>query len=170
MRDCSSSKSATNTSPGNAASARGARDADDAVIVRRQSFRNGAADAAGGAGDQRHALARLLCRVMRCHLARPLGLQTEPACSIQHLRQCAKRRRGAMRIPGVACTHLSHLFEPRGVAIVGASADLTRIGGQPVRALNRFGFRGARLSGQSEIPGDRRASLLRQRCRHRRAL
>ena len=37
---------------------------------------------------------------------------------------------------------LSHLFEPRGVAIVGASADLTRIGGQPVRALNRFGFRG----------------------------
>ncbi|MBI2716555.1 MAG: acetate--CoA ligase family protein [Rhizobiales bacterium] len=38
---------------------------------------------------------------------------------------------------------LSHLFEPRGVAIVGASADLTRIGGQPVRALNRFGFRGA---------------------------
>ncbi|MBI3703483.1 MAG: acetate--CoA ligase family protein [Rhizobiales bacterium] len=38
---------------------------------------------------------------------------------------------------------LSHLFEPRGIAIVGASADLTRIGGQPVRALNRFGFRGA---------------------------
>ncbi len=37
---------------------------------------------------------------------------------------------------------LSHLFEPRGVAIVGASADLTRIGGQPVRALNQFGFRG----------------------------
>ncbi len=37
---------------------------------------------------------------------------------------------------------LSYLFEPRGVAIVGASADLTRIGGQPVRALNRFGFRG----------------------------
>jgi acetyltransferase len=37
---------------------------------------------------------------------------------------------------------LSHLFEPRGIAIVGASADLTRIGGQPVRALNRFGFRG----------------------------
>lgn len=38
---------------------------------------------------------------------------------------------------------LSYLFEPRGVAIVGASSDLTRIGGQPVRALNRFGFRGA---------------------------
>jgi acyl-CoA synthetase (NDP forming) len=37
---------------------------------------------------------------------------------------------------------LSHLFEPRGVAIVGASSDLARIGGQPVRALNRFGFRG----------------------------
>jgi acetate---CoA ligase (ADP-forming) len=41
------------------------------------------------------------------------------------------------------CLHaLSHLFEPRGVAIVGASADLSRIGGQPVRALNQFGFRG----------------------------
>jgi len=37
---------------------------------------------------------------------------------------------------------LSKLFEPRGVAIIGASADLTRIGGQPVRALNRFGFKG----------------------------
>lgn len=37
---------------------------------------------------------------------------------------------------------LAHLFEPRGVAIVGASADLSRIGGQPVRALHRFGFRG----------------------------
>ena len=65
-----------------------------------------------------------------------LGLQNEPACSIQQ-RVHAKRRPGG-------CLHaLSHLFEPRGVAIVGASADLTRIGGQPVRALNRFGFRGA---------------------------
>jgi len=27
--------------------------------------------------------------------------------------------------------------------VVGASADLTRIGGQPVRAMHRFGFRGA---------------------------
>ena len=37
---------------------------------------------------------------------------------------------------------LSPLFEPRGVAVIGASADVTRIGGQPVRALHRFGFRG----------------------------
>jgi acyl-CoA synthetase (NDP forming) len=37
---------------------------------------------------------------------------------------------------------LTKLFEPRGVAIVGASADLSRIGGQPVRALHRFGFTG----------------------------
>ena len=37
---------------------------------------------------------------------------------------------------------LSPLFEPRGVAVVGASADVSRIGGQPVRALHRFGFRG----------------------------
>ena len=65
-----------------------------------------------------------------------LGLQNEPACSIQQMVH-AKRRPGG-------CLHaLSHLFEPRGVAIVGASADLTRIGGQPVRALNQFGFRGA---------------------------
>ena len=65
-----------------------------------------------------------------------LGLQNEPACSIQQWVH-AKRRPGG-------CLHaLSHLLEPRGVAIVGASADLTRIGGQPVRALNRFGFGGA---------------------------
>jgi len=37
---------------------------------------------------------------------------------------------------------LSRLFEPRGVAIIGASADLSRIGGQPVKALHQFGFRG----------------------------
>lgn len=37
---------------------------------------------------------------------------------------------------------LSQLFDPRAVAIIGASANLTRIGGQPVRALHRFGFQG----------------------------
>jgi len=48
-----------------------------------------------------------------------------------------------MRNPSGGCLHaLGHLFEPRGVAVVGASADLSRIGGQPVRALHRFGFRG----------------------------
>jgi acetate---CoA ligase (ADP-forming) len=52
-------------------------------------------------------------------------------------------RTGGRCIRRGGCLHaLSYLFEPRGVAIVGASADLTRIGGQPVRALNRFGFRG----------------------------
>ncbi|HYC47414.1 MAG TPA: acetate--CoA ligase family protein [Burkholderiales bacterium] len=34
------------------------------------------------------------------------------------------------------------LFSPRGIAIVGASGDVTRTGGQTVRALNRSGFRG----------------------------
>ena len=34
------------------------------------------------------------------------------------------------------------LFNPRGVAIIGASADLTRIGGHPLRALQKAGFRG----------------------------
>jgi len=39
-----------------------------------------------------------------------------------------------------------HNFErfirPRGVAIVGASADVSRIGGQPLRGLTEFGFKG----------------------------
>lgn len=34
------------------------------------------------------------------------------------------------------------LFNPRGIAIVGASGDLTRFGGQTVRALNTSGYRG----------------------------
>ena len=34
------------------------------------------------------------------------------------------------------------LFSPRGIAIVGASGDLTRTGGQTLRALNRSGYRG----------------------------
>lgn len=37
---------------------------------------------------------------------------------------------------------LDRLFEPRGIAIVGASADLGRIGGQPILALSEFGYRG----------------------------
>ncbi len=38
---------------------------------------------------------------------------------------------------------LSRLLDPRGVAIVGASAEVRRIGGQPIRALKEFGYRGA---------------------------
>ncbi|MGH6816764.1 MAG: CoA-binding protein, partial [Hyphomicrobiaceae bacterium] len=34
------------------------------------------------------------------------------------------------------------LFHPRGVAIIGASADLTRIGGHPLKALRKAGFTG----------------------------
>jgi acetyltransferase len=34
------------------------------------------------------------------------------------------------------------LFNPRGIAIVGASGDVTRFGGQTVRALNRSGYGG----------------------------
>lgn len=37
----------------------------------------------------------------------------------------------------------ARLISPRAFAIVGASADLTRIGGQPVRANTQFGFGGA---------------------------
>jgi acetate---CoA ligase (ADP-forming) len=34
------------------------------------------------------------------------------------------------------------LFHPRGIAIIGASADLTRIGGHPLRALQKAGYKG----------------------------
>ena len=34
------------------------------------------------------------------------------------------------------------LFHPRGIAIIGASADLTRIGGHPIKALKGAGFKG----------------------------
>ena len=37
---------------------------------------------------------------------------------------------------------LEKLFNPRGIAIAGASGDPTRPGGQTVRALNQYGFRG----------------------------
>ncbi|MCL4766744.1 MAG: acetate--CoA ligase family protein [Hyphomicrobiaceae bacterium] len=37
---------------------------------------------------------------------------------------------------------LERLFHPRGIAIIGASADLTRIGGHPVKALTRAGYAG----------------------------
>ena len=34
------------------------------------------------------------------------------------------------------------LFNPRGIAIIGASHDLRRIGGQPVKLLSTFGYAG----------------------------
>lgn len=34
------------------------------------------------------------------------------------------------------------LFHPRGIAIIGASADLTRIGGHPLKALQKAGYKG----------------------------
>lgn len=34
------------------------------------------------------------------------------------------------------------LFEPRGIAVVGASRDLSRIGGQPVKFLSSYGYPG----------------------------
>lgn len=42
-----------------------------------------------------------------------------------------------------ATFNFSRLFSPRGIAILGASADVTRIGGQPIKALTEFGYRGA---------------------------
>jgi acyl-CoA synthetase (NDP forming) len=38
--------------------------------------------------------------------------------------------------------NLERLFHPRGVAIVGASADLGRIGGHPVKGLKAAGYKG----------------------------
>ena len=37
---------------------------------------------------------------------------------------------------------LTRFLNPRGVAIVGASNDLTRIGGQPIKLLTEYGYRG----------------------------
>src|SRR5712691_839849 len=37
---------------------------------------------------------------------------------------------------------LSRFLSPRGIAIVGASADLSRIGGQPIRLLTEHGYQG----------------------------
>ncbi len=34
------------------------------------------------------------------------------------------------------------LFHPRGIAVIGASADLTRISGQPIKALKAAGYKG----------------------------
>ena len=34
------------------------------------------------------------------------------------------------------------LFHPRGVAIIGASSDLTRIGGHPIKAMQNAGYKG----------------------------
>ncbi len=37
---------------------------------------------------------------------------------------------------------LARAFDPRGIAIIGASADPTRIGGHPLRALRNAGYKG----------------------------
>jgi acyl-CoA synthetase (NDP forming) len=53
---------------------------------------------------------------------------------------------------------LSRFLNPRGVAIVGASNDLTRIGGQPIRLLTEFGYQGKvypvnpKYSGIKDLP------------------
>ncbi|RPJ47414.1 MAG: CoA-binding protein [Betaproteobacteria bacterium] len=41
-----------------------------------------------------------------------------------------------------AAPDLSRLLDPRGVAIIGASTDLSRIGGQPIKLLTEYGFKG----------------------------
>ena len=41
-----------------------------------------------------------------------------------------------------ARTDFTRFFEPRGVAVIGASQDLQRIGGQPLRLLTEYGFQG----------------------------
>lgn len=41
-----------------------------------------------------------------------------------------------------AAPDLSRLLNPRGVAIIGASTDLTRIGGQPIKLLTEYGYKG----------------------------
>ncbi len=41
-----------------------------------------------------------------------------------------------------AAPDLSRLLNPRGVAIIGASTDLSRIGGQPIKLLTEYGYKG----------------------------
>jgi acyl-CoA synthetase (NDP forming) len=44
------------------------------------------------------------------------------------------------------------LFHPRGIAIIGASADLSRISGQPIKALKSAGYAGAILPVNPKYP------------------
>lgn len=55
-----------------------------------------------------------------------------------------------------AKAYLNSLFNPKSVAIVGASSDKTRIGGRPVRYLLESGFKGRILPvnpGRAEVQG-----------------
>ncbi|MBX3664956.1 MAG: acetate--CoA ligase family protein [Burkholderiales bacterium] len=47
-----------------------------------------------------------------------------------------------MTTPPGAAPDLSRLLDPRGVAVIGASTDLSRIGGQPIKLLTEYGYRG----------------------------
>src|SRR5512145_2901518 len=53
-------------------------------------------------------------------------------------------RGGCRRIAQGETSHVSfeRLFHPRGIAIIGASADLSRISGQPIKALKGAGYAG----------------------------
>ena len=54
----------------------------------------------------------------------------------------SQRRSKSAADPSATCD-LTPLFSPRGIAVVGASEDPRRIGGQPVHALASFGYAGA---------------------------
>lgn len=47
-----------------------------------------------------------------------------------------------MKAPARHVQDFAHLVNPRAVAVVGASNDLSRIGGQPIKLLTEFGFKG----------------------------
>jgi acetate---CoA ligase (ADP-forming) len=47
-----------------------------------------------------------------------------------------------MAIQTSTAPDLSRLLDPRGVAIIGASTDLARIGGQPIKLLTEYGYKG----------------------------
>src|SRR5262245_33193704 len=49
---------------------------------------------------------------------------------------------GAGRANGRTHVSFERLFHPRSIAIIGASADLTRIGGHPIKALKNAGYQG----------------------------
>ena len=90
-------------------------------------------------------------------------------------RSAAKRRRSAIppanirtpsrrfskrsRVKG-SMHALDRLFDPRSIAVVGASADASKLTGRPVSYLQRHGFSGADLSHQSARRIDCRADVL----------
>src|SRR5262245_36086201 len=63
----------------------------------------------------------------------------------RHIAETGSRQHGWHRRIGqgeALPVSFERLFHPRGIAIIGASADLSRISGQPIKALTAAGYTG----------------------------